>query len=885
MKTRFRDIGIALGLASLSLGAQAHADSRIRGVTSNVIAAGSAHALLVEHGGRTSMVWGTDGVSVKTTPSWLPPYRQVAAGTQFSLAIDELGRLYGWGVNANHQAGPSATSPLNSPTQIGTGNTWKWVAAGATHGLAITGGGALYAWGQNSDGELGQGNTSTSIATPTAVAASARWLAATGGNQFSVAIQANGTAWAWGHNASGQLGNGNTTAQHSPVQITSSQPWVAVSAGDSHVLGIKGDGSLWAWGLNDRGQLGCGGCTSPQKVPTPVTSGQWIAVSAGQKSSYAIRSDGTLWAWGYNNKGQLGNNSTTSSTTPVLVGSGYQYVAAGADFALAVTTDGSVWSWGNNAGGQLGNGNTTSTKVPARMPDSAMGSVRAVKPAVLIGSANGSASSTNAAHLKTSGVLETWGAFSNKALGLGATLPNGALQTSQGCDAGASICWGPLPVLTTQPFVQVTASPTQMVAIRSDGTLWAWGGAKAVPTQISTATWIKVSNQWGALLAIRADGTLWTWNGTYGTALTQLCTSGACAGYTWATVSSSGEVSLAISTDGTIWGWGIASDGDLLNDTLELKAPTKLAPFAPANWPTTWLDVETSQQDVSAVDTNGTLWGWGYDPYGDIGAGIDNPFNAPIRTPYPVLNNVVSVGRCGDSAMALDVQSNFYVWGENEAGELGNVNGTIWATNAVTGYIPGNGQTDASAASSLWSSYLFGPPLAIACGGGSAFVEDGETTVWAAGDDNYGELGFGYPGSGNFRFGTQQAPSLYPDSISPAAFTASVNNASAGNVNTGGTWSTSTAKQTSGQWFEMDLGSPTYLSGVALVAGSATTYPASYSVSVSINNTTWTTVPSTAGIGQYMSIMFPVQWARYVRITLTGGSTNVWDVKSALGLY
>jgi hypothetical protein len=114
---------------------------------------------------------------------------------------------------------------------------------------------------------------------------------------------------------------------------------------------------------------------------------------------------------------------------------------------------------------------------------------------------------------------------------------------------------------------------------------------------------------------------------------------------------------------------------------------------------------------------------------------------------------------------------------------------------------------------------------------------------------------------------------------------ASVNNASAGNVNTGGTWTTSAAKQTSGQWFQLDLGSPTYLSGVALVAASATTFPAAYSVSVSIDNVHWTTVPSTAGTGQYMSIMFPVQWARFVRITLTGGSTNVWDVKSALGLY
>jgi alpha-tubulin suppressor-like RCC1 family protein len=890
MRSRLRQVGIALGLASLAsftLGAKARADSRIRGVASNVIAAGSTHALLVEHG-RSDLVWGADGVSTKTIPAFLPGFGQVAAGTKFSLGIDLTGHLYGWGLNSNHQTGSSGGTPVSSPTQIGSGNTWKWVAAGATHGLAITGGGALYAWGQNSDGELGQNNTSSYIVAPTPVAASARWLAASGGNQFSVAIQANGSAWSWGHNASGQLGNGNTTAQHVPVPITSTIPWVAVSAGDSHVLGIKGDGSLWAWGLNDQGQLGCGTCTSPQKTPVAVTSpaGQWIAVSAGQKSSYALRSDGTLWAWGYNNKGQVGNNSTTSQTTPTQIGSGFQYVAAGADFAVAVTTDGSVWSWGNNASNQLGNGNTTSTKVPARMPDSANGSIRGVKPALLIAGANGSASAYSAAHLKTSGVLETWGSISNGPLGLGATLPNGVKQTNQSCDTGSSVCWGPIPVMTTQPFVQASSSASRMVAIRGDGSLWAWGGTQSVPVQISAAatTWVKISNQWSALVAIRADGTLWTWNGTFGSALTQLCTSGACAGFTWATVASGGEASLAVSTDGTLWGWGSPSDGDLLNDTMSRAAPEKIAPYGPAGWPTTWLDVQSSQQDVSAVDTNGTLWGWGYDPYGDIGAGIENDLNAPIRTPAAVLNNVVSVGRCGDSAMAMDVQSNLFVWGENEAGELGNVNGTLWATNATTGYIPGNGSTDFSAAGSEWN-YLPGPVLSMACGGGSSFVEDNESGVWAAGDDTYGELGFGYPGSRSFQFGAQPAQSLYPDAVDPAALSASVNNATAGNVNTGNSWTTSPTKQAAGQWFEMDLGTATYLSGVWLIAPTSTTFPVAFSVSVSIDNSHWTTVPATSGTGQYMSIMFPVQWARYVRITLTGSSTNVWSISTMLGEY
>jgi hypothetical protein len=403
-----------------------------------------------------------------------------------------------------------------------------------------------------------------------------------------------------------------------------------------------------------------------------------------------------------------------------------------------------------------------------------------------------------------------------------------------------------------------------------------------------------VSNQYNdaGVLAVKADGTLWTWNGNFSAAPTQLCTTGACAGHTWTAVASGGEASLAVSTDGTLWGWGSPSSGDLLNDLATETKPVNLIPYGPAGWPTTWLDVQSSNQAVSAVDTNGALWGWGYDPYGDVGDGNQNPGNDPIRTPSRVLDNVVSVWRCADSAIAMDVQSNFYIWGENQGGELGTgwSSGSseapvYWVTNALTGFQPGHDATDPSVGNFQWPGALSPAPLAIACGAGSTFVEDNQTGVWAAGDNSLGELGLGFSGGGNFLFQQQAQQALYPDNVNPVASSASLNNGNAGNVNTGGSWSTSPTKQASGQWFQMDLGASKYLSGVALGASSSTTFPAAYSVSVSIDNVHFTNVASTAGTGQYMSIMFPVQWAQYVRITLTGSSTNTWSISTIEGLY
>ncbi len=191
-------------------------------------------------------------------------------------------------------------------------------------------------------------------------------VAIAAGRDFGLAVQADGTVWAWGNNSNYHLGDGTTTHRYAPVQTVGLTGITAVAAGYGHSVVRKGDGTAWAWGENSSGQLGDG--TSNQRT-APVQVGGLTgvaAVAAGDAHSLALKADGTAWAWGSNNSGQLGDGTTTTRYTPTQV-SGLTTataVAAGANHSLARLADGTVRAWGANNYGQLGDGMTNGSTTP-----------------------------------------------------------------------------------------------------------------------------------------------------------------------------------------------------------------------------------------------------------------------------------------------------------------------------------------------------------------------------------------------------------------------------------------------------------------------------------------------------------------------------------------
>lgn len=103
-----------------------------------------------------------------------------------------------------------------------------------------------------------------------------------------LALKTDGTAWAWGSNDHGQLGNETTTSSNTPVQVSTLSGVKALAAGGLHSLALKTDDTVWAWGNNEFGQLGIGAYTSGTNTPVRVGNlGNANAIAAGGQGSLA----------------------------------------------------------------------------------------------------------------------------------------------------------------------------------------------------------------------------------------------------------------------------------------------------------------------------------------------------------------------------------------------------------------------------------------------------------------------------------------------------------------------------------------------------------------------------------------------------------------------
>ena len=244
------------------------------------------------------------------------------------------------------------------------------LGGGYSHSIALGANGNAYAWGSNNDGQLGNGGTTKST-TPVQVSSLTGLVSVAAGSYSSLAVKSDGTAWAWGDNNDGQLGNGSTNNSNVPVQVSGLTGAIEISsgAGDYTSLALKSDGTVWDWGYNDDGQLG-NNTTTNSDTPVQVSNLTGIVqIASGAVHNLALKSDGTVWAWGSGSQGQLGNGGTTKSTVPVQVHNltGVVAIAAGGNTSLALKSDGTVWAWGYNNDGQLGNGNNTNSDVPVQV--------------------------------------------------------------------------------------------------------------------------------------------------------------------------------------------------------------------------------------------------------------------------------------------------------------------------------------------------------------------------------------------------------------------------------------------------------------------------------------------------------------------------------------
>ena len=350
-------------------------------------------------------------------------------------------------------------------------------------------------------------------------------------------------------------------------------------------------------------------------------------IAAGS-ATLAVKSDGTLWAWGMNNCGQLGLGTsdaspTEANPTPTQVGdaSDWAAVACGSYHSLALKTDGTLWAWGWNDPGEIGLGDSKSPSVPTQ-----------------VGTANdwaavaggGTAVSGYSLAIKKDGSLWAWGNSHWGQLGLGYSMESRDTPAR----VGAASDWA-----------AVACGGAHTLALKSDGTLWAWGdsqyGQLGLGDQVSTGTPTQVgtANDWAAVacgymhsLALKKDGSLWAWGWNKYGQLGLGDTAGrhsptqVGAANDWTAVTGGADCSLALKSDGTLWAWGDGEYGQLgLADTRDRHSPTQVGT---AN---DWASLACF--GGLALKKDGSLWAWGDNSSGNLGLGDTKNRLVPTRVP------------------------------------------------------------------------------------------------------------------------------------------------------------------------------------------------------------------------------------------------------------
>src|SRR6266851_7500120 len=231
---------------------------------------------------------GTFAVKV----SGLSGVTAVAGGRYHSLALKSDGTVWAWGYNGNGELGNNSTTSSSVPVQISGLNGVTAIAGGSFHSLALKSDGTVWAWGNNADGELGN-NSTTNSSVPVQVSGLSAVTAIAAGSEHSLALKSDTTVWAWGANYHGQLGNNSTTNSSMPVQVIGLSGVTAIVGSEwFHSLALKSDGTAWGWGYNYYGQLG-NNSTANSSVPVQVSGLSGVtAIAAGGYHSLAVQQYG-----------------------------------------------------------------------------------------------------------------------------------------------------------------------------------------------------------------------------------------------------------------------------------------------------------------------------------------------------------------------------------------------------------------------------------------------------------------------------------------------------------------------------------------------------------------------------------------------------------------
>ena len=796
------------------------------------IAVGDNHTVYLKHDG-TVVTWGkyildAESINDEDEEAAVNPTGQlmtipitdvidIAAGGGSALALKKDGTVWAWGVNTSGQLGDGTTTNRTTPVQVKYDsntnvNEITAIAMGPYNGAAVRTDGCVAAWGDGSAGQLGNGTTASStyaaLVWEIDVALYLHKITAIAiGQRHMIALKADRTVVAWGNNGQGQLGNDSMVNSSYPVQVM--DYWgvdylsgiTQISAGHNHSLALSADGTVYTWGSNMSGQIGIDRmlpfATLPELVVGPEDSGvldNVTEISAGAKHSVAKLSNGKVYAWG---ECSFVDDTIETLHIPKEVnggnnyGNGYntdkKYIASkihsGSNHLIAQMADGTVWGIGANEAYQLADTfptETTTTWYKIYTPDafivdvsaSSMNSIalasngtlyasglnsvgqlgigvdgKSISPSLVINSTvTGVLDNIIAIHsgwyntlaIKADGTVWAWGVNREGELGIGTTYDHSNKPVQ---------VLGPNGTGFLQDVISVTTGDNYCVAVKSNGTVWAWGvnthGQLGIGTTSNYSTTpvqvrgengngylqdvISVTTDGTCCRALKSDGTLWEWGGQYGV-------SGQYPHETTSAYLTYGDVvkisgNMMLTSDGYVWTKGSNTYGQLgtgegtnvIADNYDIVVGVNGTGYL-----TDIVDISGGVSTNAALAADGSVYTWGSNLYGSCGDNSTTDRNTPVRVSglnnMGYLTGVARIITGNGYFFAITSTGELVGWGNNWHGTFGDgsnynqYNYPVYVYNAGAVFVDEHGNTSETASEIVHSPTVNGYPQYHAAG-------------------------------------------------------------------------------------------------------------------------------------------------------------------------
>ena len=721
--------------------------------------------------------------------------KQIAVGNTHNLALDTEGNVWGWGVNSNNALGTTSSVPV----KLGLKNIRK-IAANNDQSMVLTEDGYVYVWGLNENGELGIG-TYDQVKSPTLLNYVSNVLDISLGKNHSMLLTTNGTVLTSGLNIYGQTGKtegkSNTFTQIEVPVIVGK-----IACGDNHSVLLSAYGDVYTFGYNENGQLGIG-TKDNVSIPTKVNISGIMQISAGKNQTIILGNQKLLYSTGSNSNGQLGIGIKDDKLlfTAITKVDDFMSISCGNTYNVAIKSDGDVYGWGDYYHGLKAVKTKTNSRIPIKIGND---STYVEEPEIVVNvdgtkqiqvtpkyTFNVFRDDEEESDFDFKTINEDIATVDDKGLVTGKKVGTTWAKVIEKDSKDEHVVIVRVIEKDAKFVPQVAGGDGYAITLKADGSIWGFGynsdgqlgNDKLAPINVPSqtnilATYKQVKAGKKFTLALRADGTVWAWgDNTYGMlgqgnrvsakkpvqvqALENIVA-----------IAAGDNHAMALDSLGNVYTWGLNSSGQLGNgNTQTVSIPEKINKVG-----NQIVGIAAGGNLSAIVDSTGAVYVFGDNSkeqieefkynYDSFGQKILPPLNTYVTEPVLVSNiknavkiecledgvvvlredgsvirttkyasqnnvqiesvangNMVDISATNDNVITLDKDGNTYTYGDNKYGQAGVGSTTTSVTLQKVNMIEGK-------------TYL-----TIGAGYKNNYIIDTEGFVYAAGANEYGQLG------------------------------------------------------------------------------------------------------------------------------------------------